>query len=91
MRAGGAHLTGMDTTGGTAAHSTQAGTLTLAVWPDTPLGGHQRYGYRITDTTTGRSLEGRDLFTGAGAPVTVASAPREPLSSRLSRSLDNWR
>lgn len=67
----------MDTTGGTAAHSTQAGTLILAVWPDTPLGEHQRYGYRITDTTTGRSLEGRDLFTGAGVPVAPDRAMRD--------------
>lgn len=67
----------MDTTGGPAAHSTQAGTLTLTVWPDTPLGEHQRYGYRITDATTGRSLEGRDLFTGAGAPVAPDRAVRD--------------
>lgn len=67
----------MDTTGGPAAHSTPAGTLTLAVWPDTPLGEHQRYGYRITDTTTGRSLEGRDLFTGAGVPVAPDRAMRD--------------
>lgn len=67
----------MDTTGGPAAHSTQAGTLTLAVWPDTPLGEHQRYGYRIIDATTGRSLEGRDLFTGAGAPVAPDRAMRD--------------
>ena len=46
-----------------------AGTLRLTVWPDTPVGEHQRYAYRITDTTTGQELEGRDLFTGAGQPV----------------------
>ena len=67
----------MDTTGDPAAHSTRAGTLTLTVWPDTPLGEHQRYGYRITDTTTGRSLEGRDLFTGAGPPVAPDRALRD--------------
>jgi len=67
----------MDTTDGPAAHATQAGTLTLTVWPDTPPGEHQRYGYRITDATTGRSLEGRDLFTGAGAPVAPERAMRD--------------
>lgn len=49
--------------------TSQAGTLTLMVWPDIPLGEHQRYAYRIEDSTTGQILEGRDLFTGAGAPV----------------------
>ncbi|NYE72096.1 hypothetical protein [Microlunatus parietis] len=39
------------------------------MWPDTPLGEHQRYAYRITDVATRQELEGRDLFTGAGAPV----------------------
>ena len=59
----------MNTTDLRPSSSRQAGTLTLTVWPDTPVGEHQRYGYRIEDTETGRSLEGRDLFTGAGAPV----------------------
>lgn len=54
-----------------------AGTLALTVWPDTPVGEHQRYAYRITDTSTGRSLEGRDLFTGAGAPVEPGRAMRD--------------
>ena len=54
-----------------------AGTLALTVWPDTPVGEHQRYAYRITDTTTGRSLEGRDLFTGAGTPVEPDQAIRD--------------
>ena len=57
--------------------TTRAGTLILAVWPDVPLGEHQRYAYRVQDTTTGRSLEGRDLFTGAGAPVGPGRALRE--------------
>ena len=65
----GAHLLGMNTTDPTPRTSRQAGTLTLTVWPDTPVGEHQRYAYRIEDTTTGQNLEGRDLFTGAGAPV----------------------
>ncbi|SER92722.1 hypothetical protein SAMN05443377_11920 [Propionibacterium cyclohexanicum] len=56
---------------------TQAGALTLTVWPDTPLGEHQRHGYRVEDTTTGEAVEGRDLFTGAGAPVTPDQAVRE--------------
>jgi len=55
----------------------QAGALTLTVWPDTPLGEHQRYGYRVEDTTTGEAVEGRDLFTGAGAPVAPDRAVRE--------------
>ena len=55
----------------------QAGTLTLTVWPDTPAGEHQRYAYRIIDTTTGRELEGRDLFTGAGQPVDPDHAIRD--------------
>lgn len=54
-----------------------AGGLTLTVWPDTPLGEHQRYGYRVEDTTTGEAIEGRDLFTGAGAPVGPDRAVRE--------------
>ncbi|WP_202970247.1 hypothetical protein [Tessaracoccus flavescens] len=54
-----------------------AGTLRLTVWPDTPVGEHQRYAYRITDTTTGHELEGRDLFTGAGQPVDPDHAIRD--------------
>lgn len=54
-----------------------AGTLRLTVWPDTPVGEHERYAYRITDTTTGRELEGRDLFTGAGQPVDADHAIRD--------------
>ncbi|WP_251050537.1 MULTISPECIES: hypothetical protein [unclassified Microbacterium] len=55
----------------------QVGTLTLAVWPDTPVGEHQRYAYRITDTTTGQEVSGRDLFTGAGIPVEPDRAIRD--------------
>lgn len=54
-----------------------AGTLRLTVWPDTPVGEHQRYAYRITDTTTGQEVEGRDLFTGAGQPVDPDHATRD--------------
>lgn len=61
----------------TATTTVQAGTLTLAVWPDTPVGEHQRYAYRITDTTAGQELEGRDLFTGAGRPVDPDHAIRD--------------
>lgn len=57
--------------------TTQAGTLTLTVWPDTPLGEHQRYAYRIEEATTGEAVEGRDLFTGKGAPVEPSRALRE--------------
>ena len=71
------HLPGMHTTDPTPRTSRQAGTLTLTVWPDTPVGEHQRYGYRIEDATTGNSLEGRDLFTGAGAPVAPERALRD--------------
>ena len=71
------HLPGMHTTDPTPRTSRQAGTLTLTVWPDTPLGEHQRYGYRIEAATTGNSLEGRDLFTGAGAPVAPERALRD--------------
>lgn len=53
------------------------GTLTLTVWPDEPLGEHQRYAYRIEDSTSGENIEGRDLFTGAGAPVDPGRALRE--------------
>lgn len=57
--------------------TTPAGTLTVTLWPDAPLGEHQRYAYRITDATTGQTVEGRDLFTGAGMPVDPAPALRE--------------
>lgn len=59
----------MNTADPTAPMSRQVGTLTLTIWPDSPLGEHQRYAYRIEDTTTGQTIDGRDLFTGAGAPV----------------------
>jgi hypothetical protein len=57
--------------------SVEVGELRLTVWPDTPLGEHQRYAYRIEHSVTGQSVEGRDLFTGAGAPVSPARAVRE--------------
>ncbi|CAM2990342.1 hypothetical protein [Skermania piniformis] len=53
------------------------GTLTLTVWPDEPLGEHQRYAYRIEDSASGETIEGRDLFTGTGAPVDPSRALRE--------------
>lgn len=71
------HLPGMNTTDPTPRTSRQAGTLTLTAWPDTPVGEHQRYAYRIEDTEAGHSLEGRDLFTGAGAPVAPERALRD--------------
>lgn len=54
-----------------------AGTLRLTVWPDAPVGEHERYAYRITDTTSGQELEGRDLFTGTGQPVDPDHAIRD--------------
>ena len=75
-----AHLPGMDTTDNTDAitpTTARAGSLTLTVWPDEPVGEHQRYAYRIHDTTSGETIEGRDLFTGAGAPVDPGRALRE--------------
>lgn len=69
--------TGLDHDSASAANTASAGTLTLTVWPDTPVGEHQRYAYRITDTTTGQELEGRDLFTGAGQPVDPDHAIRD--------------
>lgn len=66
----------MDTTE-PARTTTTAGTLTLTVWPDTPLGVHQRYAYRIYDTQSGAEVEGRDLFTGAGTPANPDWALRE--------------
>jgi hypothetical protein len=65
----------------------KAGSLTLTVWPDEPLGEHQRYAYRIHDTATGQTTSGRDLFTGAGAPVEPGRAMRE-LAGFLSASGD---
>ncbi|WP_282856872.1 hypothetical protein [Pseudoclavibacter helvolus] len=66
----------LDTTGATR-DTVQAGGLTLTVWPDVPLGEHQRYAYRIEDTTSGQSVEGRDLFTGVAVPVSPERALRE--------------
>lgn len=63
--------------GDPAATTVEAGTLTLAVWPDAPVGEHQRYAYRITDTTTDQTVQGRDLFTGAGTPVEPDRAIRD--------------
>ena len=63
--------------GNPATTTVQAGSLTLTVWADAPVGEHQRYAYRITDTTTGQELEGRDLFTGAGQPVDPHHALRD--------------
>ncbi|WP_420837111.1 hypothetical protein [Brevibacterium casei] len=63
--------------GDPATTTVQAGSLALAVWPDAPVGEHQRYAYRITDTTTGQAVEGRDLFTGAGTPVDPDRAIRD--------------
>lgn len=65
----------------------EAGTLTLAVWPDAPVGEHQRYAYRITDATIGQAVEGRDLFTGAGSPVEPDRALRD-LATFLSTAGD---
>lgn len=67
----------MDSTEPTTRTTSQAGTFHLTVSPDTPLGEHQRYAYRIEDTATGQTLEGRDLFTGAGAPVAPERAMRD--------------
>ncbi len=55
----------------------QAGSLSLAVWPEEPSGEHQRYAYRIEDTQCGRSVEGRDLFTGGGVTVGPRRAIRD--------------
>lgn len=79
----GAHLPGMNTTDPAdptvPAPSTtwRVGTLVLTLWPDAPLGEHQRYAYRVEDTATGQAIEGRDLFTGAGAPVSPDRAVRD--------------
>ncbi|GAB2991588.1 hypothetical protein [Actinotalea caeni] len=77
----------MDSTEPTTRTTAQAGTLSLTVWPDTPLGEHQRYAYRIEDTAGGHMLEGRDLFTGAGAPVAAERAMRD-LAAFLSAAGD---
>ncbi|GAA1546487.1 hypothetical protein GCM10009691_21150 [Brevibacterium picturae] len=63
--------------GDPASTTVQAGSLALTVWPDAPVGEHQRYAYRIADTATGEAVEGRDLFTGAGTPVDPHHAIRE--------------
>ena len=81
--AAGAHLPGMDsttrtlTTDGILRTTAQAGSLHLTVWPDGPLGEHHRYGYRIEDAQSGRSVEGRELFTGVRAPVKPRGAIRD--------------
>lgn len=67
--------------------SVQAGALTLTVWPDEPLGEHQRYAYLIEHRDSGQSIEGRDLFTGAGAPVSPERALRD-LAAYLSAAGD---
>ncbi|MFT4082112.1 MAG: hypothetical protein QM638_05970 [Nocardioides sp.] len=41
------------------------------------MGEHQRYAYRITEATTGQTVQGRDLFTGAGQPVDPDRALRD--------------
>lgn len=71
------HLPAMNSADPTAPMSRQVGTLTLTVWRDSPLGAHQRYAYRIEGTATGQTLDGRDLFTGAGAPVAPGRAMRD--------------
>lgn len=71
----------------TAPMSRQVGTLTLTVWPDSPLGEHQRYAYRIKDNATGQTIDGRDLFTGAGAPVAPDRAMRD-LAAYLTAAAD---
>ncbi len=71
-----AYLSGMESTDPTWT-TRQAGTLILTVWPETPLGQHQRYGYRISEIRSGQVIEGRDLFTGAGKPVEPDRAIRD--------------
>ncbi|WP_417233919.1 hypothetical protein [Arthrobacter sp.] len=66
----------LDASGATRA-TVEAGDLRLMVWPDEPLGEHQRYAYRIEHPATGQSVEGRDLFTGVGASVSPGRALRE--------------
>lgn len=67
----------MNTTEPAPSKTSQAGTLILTVWPDSPVGEHQRHAYRIEDIATGQVLDGRDLFTGAGAPVAPDRAMRD--------------
>ncbi len=67
--------------------SVQAGALMLTVWPDEPLGEHQRYVYLIEHRDSGQSIQGRDLFTGAGAPVSPERALRD-LAAYLSAAGD---
>jgi len=55
----------------------RAGTLSLTVWPTTPLGQRQRYSYTVEDTTTGESVRGGDLFTGDGIPLAPSQAIRD--------------
>lgn len=70
-------VAGLDHETPTPATTATAAALRLTVWPDAPVGEHQRYAYRITDTTSGQELEGRDLFTGAGQPVDPDHAIRD--------------
>ena len=72
-----APVTGLDHETPTPATTATAGSLRLTVWPDTPVGEHQRYAYRITDAASGQEVEGRDLFTGAGQPVDPDHAIRD--------------
>lgn len=72
-----APVAGLDHEIPTPATTATAGALRLMVWPDTPVGEHQRYVYRVTETTSGQELEGRDLFTGAGQPVDGDHAIRD--------------
>ncbi|GAA1519251.1 hypothetical protein GCM10009788_24060 [Nocardioides humi] len=53
-----------------------AGSLALTVWPDTPVERRPRFGYRVTDTTTGQSVEGRDLMLGTGQAEDSSEAIR---------------
>lgn len=69
--------TDTSSTDGISRTTAHAGSLALTVWPDEPVGEHQRHAYRILDTATGQAIEGRDLFTGAGAPVEPGRAVRE--------------
>ncbi|MBN9611317.1 MAG: hypothetical protein BGO26_10840 [Actinobacteria bacterium 69-20] len=61
----------------TATTARMVGPLTVTLWPDESLGEHQRYAYRITEGATGQTVEGRDLFTGAGQPVDPDRALRD--------------
>ncbi|KLO63181.1 hypothetical protein AA983_07590 [Dermacoccus sp. PE3] len=77
----------MNTTEPAPSKTSQAGTLILTVWPDSPVGEHQRHAYRIENTTTGQVLGGRDLFTGAGAQVAPERLMRD-LATFLSTAGD---